>query len=245
LAEDSYVNQRLVLGLLGKQGHDVAVAENGREAVRLARADRFDLVLMDVQMPEMDGFEATRQIRHWESNNEGHLPIVALTAHAMKGDRDRCLSAGMDAYVSKPIRAQKLFETMETVLRAAASQTAHVATASDGVDWRKAMESVKGDRRLLCQLIEIFLDEGPGRIQQARQALAVSDMARLQQAARNLRSSFKSFGAVRAYDLCGQLETLAGNGRHDQLDAAVSTLEQEVAKLLEALPKYLSQNPVT
>ncbi|MCL4203703.1 MAG: response regulator [Pirellulaceae bacterium] len=245
LAEDSYVNQRLVLGLLGKQGHDVAVAENGREAVRLARADRFDLVLMDVQMPEMDGFEATRQIRHWESNNSGHLPIVALTAHAMKGDRDRCLGAGMDAYVSKPIRAQKLFETMETVLRAAASRAAPVAAASDGVDWRTAMESVKGDRRLLRQLIEIFLDEGPGRIKQARQALAASDMVRLQQTARTLRSSFKSFGAVRAYDLCGQLETLADNGRHDQLDAAVSSLEQEVAQLLDTLPKYLSQNPVT
>jgi CheY-like chemotaxis protein/HPt (histidine-containing phosphotransfer) domain-containing protein len=244
LAEDSYVNQRLVLGLLGKQGHDVAVAGNGREAVRLARADRFDLVLMDVQMPEMDGFEATRQIRHWEQNNGGHLPIVALTAHAMKGDRDRCLGAGMDAYVSKPIRAQKLFETMETVLLAAADRTAPASVAPDGVDWQTAMESVQGDRRLLRQLIEIFLDEGPMRITQARQALADGDAACLQRAAHTLKSSVKSFGAVRAYDLCGQLETLAGNGRPDQVDAAVANLEQEVSTLLDALPKYLSQNPI-
>jgi signal transduction histidine kinase/HPt (histidine-containing phosphotransfer) domain-containing protein len=244
LAEDSYVNQRLVLGLLGKQGHDVAVAGNGREAVRLARADRFDLVLMDVQMPEMDGFEATRQIRHWEQNNGGHLPIVALTAHAMKGDRDRCLGAGMDAYVSKPIRAQKLFETMETVLLADANRAAPVSVAPDGVDWQTAMDSVQGDRRLLRQLIEIFLDEGPMRITQARQALADDDAACLQRAAHTLKSSVKSFGAVRAYDLCGQLETVAGNGRSDQVDAVVANLEQEVSKLLEALPKYLSQNPI-
>src|SRR5207244_1066163 len=102
LAEDSIVNQRLAMALLGKQGHAVTVANTGKEAVRLWESGRFDVVLMDVQMPEMDGTEATAVIRIRESKTGRHVPIVAMTAHAMAGDREQCLAAGMDDYVSKP-----------------------------------------------------------------------------------------------------------------------------------------------
>ncbi len=116
LAEDSVVNQRLALGLLKKRGHHVVVAENGKEAVAAISSQQFDLVLMDVQMPEMDGLEATSAIRQHEKNSGQHTPIVAMTAHAMKGDEEAFLAAGMDGYVSKPIRPQKLFETIDEVL---------------------------------------------------------------------------------------------------------------------------------
>ena len=114
LAEDSLFNQKLMLGLLEKKGHQVTLAENGREAVAACQSHKFDLVLMDVQMPEMDGLEATAAIRQFESESESnsHTPIVALTAHAMKGDRERFLAAGMDAYIAKPIRLLELLETM-------------------------------------------------------------------------------------------------------------------------------------
>ncbi len=116
LAEDSLVNQRLAVGLLEKHGHQVDVVVNGREAVAAALSKKYDLVLMDVQMPELDGLEATQAIRSHEKNVGGHLPIVAMTAHAMKGDRERCLAAGMDGYVAKPVRAKELFETIEEVV---------------------------------------------------------------------------------------------------------------------------------
>jgi two-component system, sensor histidine kinase and response regulator len=117
LAEDSLFNQKLAVALLEKRGHSVTVAQHGREALAAIEQNAFDLVLMDVQMPEMDGLEATRAIREWEKDRDHRLPIVAMTAHAMKGDRERCLEAGMDAYVAKPVRAKDLFETIDQVMQ--------------------------------------------------------------------------------------------------------------------------------
>ena len=114
LAEDNLVNQRVVRGVLEKQGHNVVVAANGREALEALKQHTFDLVLMDVQMPQMDGFEATRAIRKSEMLTKTHIPIIALTAHAMKGDQDRCFAAGMDGYLSKPIHAAELFKMVQT-----------------------------------------------------------------------------------------------------------------------------------
>ena len=117
VVEDSLVNQKLAVGLLEKRGHRVAVANHGREALAATESQEFDVVLMDLQMPEMDGYEATAAIRARERFTGRHLPIIAMTAHAMKGDRERCLEADMDAYIVKPIRAQRLLETIAAVLR--------------------------------------------------------------------------------------------------------------------------------
>src|SRR5215472_15053897 len=112
LAEDIPVNQTLAMRILERLGHKVQVANNGKEVLRRFQAEEFDLILMDVQMPEMDGLEATSAIRAAESGTGKHVPIVAMTAHAMKGDREKCLGAGMDGYISKPIHAKELFETI-------------------------------------------------------------------------------------------------------------------------------------
>jgi len=125
VAEDNLVNQQLAKRLLEKRGHRVVVAANGREALAAVEKENFDLVLMDVQMPEMDGLEATAAIREKEKDNGARLPVVALTAHAMKGDRERCLAAGMDGYLSKPIRSQELDKVLDSCLmRRAEEQTA-------------------------------------------------------------------------------------------------------------------------
>ena len=113
LAEDNAINQKLATRILQKMGHTVTIAENGREALQILENARFDIILMDVQMPEMDGFEATSSIREKERITGGHIPIVAMTAHAMSGDREKCLAAGMDGYVSKPINTQELVENIE------------------------------------------------------------------------------------------------------------------------------------
>jgi CheY-like chemotaxis protein len=116
LVEDNRVNEAVALHMLQKRGHDVTVARDGRSALEALERLPPDVVLMDVQMPEMDGFEATAAIRKGERNTGKHLPIVAMTAHAMAGDKERCLAAGMDGYVSKPIRADDLFSVVEQVL---------------------------------------------------------------------------------------------------------------------------------
>jgi CheY-like chemotaxis protein len=116
LAEDNKVNQILALGLLEKRGYAVAVVGDGRAAVDAIKTDRFDLVFMDIQMPEMDGLEATAAIRAHEQRTGEHIPIIAMTAHALNGDRERCLAAGMDGYVSKPIRVAELDRAIERVL---------------------------------------------------------------------------------------------------------------------------------
>ena len=118
VAEDSVFNQQLAVGLLEKYGHSVVIARNGKEAIGAWVAQPFDVVLMDVEMPEMDGFEATAVIRTQERQKGTHIPIIAMTAHAMKGDRERCLNAGMDDYISKPIRAQEMFEKLRAVAAA-------------------------------------------------------------------------------------------------------------------------------
>ena len=113
LAEDNVINQRIARKVLENEGHTVLVARNGREALALAQTGSFDLILMDVQMPEMDGFDATAAIRKLEAESAAHVPIIGVTAHAMKGDHERCLAAGMDGYVSKPIRPAALFAAIE------------------------------------------------------------------------------------------------------------------------------------
>jgi CheY-like chemotaxis protein len=116
VAEDNRVNQRVVTRLLEKQGHQVTLAENGREALEKLLLGGFDGILMDVQMPEMTGLEAAQAIRRAERGSGRHVPILAMTAHAMKGDRERCLASGMDGYVSKPIRSQELLDALQRVI---------------------------------------------------------------------------------------------------------------------------------
>jgi PAS domain S-box-containing protein len=157
LVEDNPVNQKVAATMLKKQGHQVVITSNGREALEVIDKERIDLILMDVQMPEMDGFEATELIRDREKGNGGHIPIVAMTAHAMKGDRERCLAAGMDDYVSKPIRADDLFSVIENLAHRSQDKkkegpppSKHVTPPAEEIfDLPKAMSVTDGDRA--CQ----------------------------------------------------------------------------------------------
>jgi len=172
LAEDNAVNQRLAARLLEKRGHEVVIAGNGREALRALETQSFDAVLMDVQMPEMDGFEATRAIRAAERGTERHVPIVAMTAHAMRGDREACLAAGMDDYVSKPISSRDLCEKLER-LTAGARQArtpllAPARAAEPPFDRAGVPARLEGDEALLEELVATFRSEAPGHGRGAR-----------------------------------------------------------------------------
>jgi len=246
LAEDNPVNQTLAIRLLEKRGHTVVVAGNGREALAiLAKAafSGFDLVLMDIQMPEMDGFEATAAIREKEKSSGKHLPIIALTAHAMKGDHERCLAAGMDGYVSKPIRAEELHAAIGKVLL----PFVEVQTPSQSKEeLAKSLQDSKfdpaailagfdGDAGLMEEITEVFLRDLPKLMEEIRAAIARTDAKKLEHAAHSLKGSVGNFGVGRAYKASLRLETIGRAGDLTHATEALYDLEEQIEPLKLAL----------
>jgi len=238
LAEDNPVNQRVARTILEKAGHEVTVAHNGREALARAQAMRFDVILMDVQMPEMDGLEATRAIRGLETGREGRVPIVGVTAHAMKGDRERCLGAGMDGYLPKPIRPAALFAAIEAAVTQGPSTPgpSEEAAANEIVlDEASLLALVGGDSALIRELAELFLQDSPARMAEMAKALDTGDRTVLERAAHTLKGSSGTLcghGAARA---ALRLEELAKSGDLAEARRAHAALGDEVRKLQEAL----------
>jgi PAS domain S-box-containing protein len=240
LAEDNKVNQQLAVRLLEKLGHTVIVASNGREAVeRLAKEGfkGFDAVLMDVQMPEMDGFEATAEIRLREAGTNHHIPIIAMTAHAMIGDRERCLDAGMNGYVSKPVSLAALMKEIERVAPLSRKQE----PSFDKADLR---ERVQGNDELMAELVRLFLDDAPHQVKEIHAAMEANATARLENAAHSLRGSAASLGAkglaaaARKLEMRGREARLTGaeldlaelNGEWERLKPELLLLCPEVAR---------------
>ena len=186
---------------------------------------------MDVQMPEMDGFEATAAIRTRDAAAGAHTPIIAMTAHALKGDRDRCLEAGMDAYVSKPLRPQELFEALERLVNAnGLAGPAHDSPEQEHTDFDMAvaLERVDGDSELLKELATLFLCDCPRWMAEIRQAIDQHDASKLHQAAHTLKGSVGNFGARAAFLAASRLET-------DGRDREWSQVEKDWAALAEAI----------
>jgi PAS domain S-box-containing protein len=237
LAEDNAVNQRLAVSLLEKRGHQIVVVGNGREALAALDERRFDAVLMDVQMPEMDGLEAAATIRAREAVTGAHVPIIAMTAHALKGDRDRCLAAGMDSYVSKPLRPRELFEVLEGLVPAAAdaaSAPAGLKAQPAAFDMNVALERVDGDLGLMKELAELFLSECPRHMAEIRQAITKRDASRLQQGAHTLKGSVGNFGAREAFDAAQRLETDGREQHWGQAEQDWAALEEAIGRLKPA-----------
>jgi signal transduction histidine kinase/DNA-binding response OmpR family regulator/HPt (histidine-containing phosphotransfer) domain-containing protein len=245
LAEDNPVNQKLAVTLLEKWGHTVEKANNGLEAVAAHRRQPFDMVLMDVQMPEMDGFEATAAIRAWEKEIGRHTPIVAMTAHAMKGDREQCQEKGMDGYVSKPLQARALFDIIERLAPAMAASPSPVLekqsaepSARLGFDEAVALERVAGDQRLLMELMVLYRTECPQWLAQIRGAISRGDAVVLRRVAHSLRGSVSIFGAEDAVNAAQRLEQMGAKGDLSDAGEACSALEKSLGCLSLELDAY-------
>ena len=242
LVEDNAVNRQLASRLLEKNGYSLVVTTNGREAVDALQREVVDVVLMDLQMPEMDGLEATRIIREREKAVGGHLPIIAMTAHAMKGDRERCLEAGMDGYLTKPIRTQALLETLEAYRGVGGPVTAGTANApavfEPVFDLTAALERVCGDRDLLAELAALFEGERPRLLEEMREALARGDTAALERAAHTLKGAVGNFAASAALVAARKLERLARDGEMPSARTAFAALEEELGRLQLALEQF-------
>jgi two-component system sensor histidine kinase/response regulator len=256
LAEDNAVNQKMTVRMLEKRGHTVTVAPDGEQAVLMWERDSFDLILMDMFMPNKDGYEATSLIRTREALTGAHIPIVALTANAMPGDRERCLATGMDGYLAKPIKGDLMTEEITRVLVELGQLTA-TATATpsrapsppiaatnpaDGIfDLAKAMENVDGDRELLSELMVIFLDECPQQLSLLREAFGRQDVQGVRRAAHTLKGMVGNFAAHQARDAALAVEAFAKE--RDLVSAAegMNTLEDALNRLLIAFRKTLEE----
>ncbi len=266
LVEDNATNQVLALLLLEREGHTVQTARNGREALAILETQAFDAVLMDVQMPEMDGFEATSQIRERERATGEHVPVIAMTAHAMKGDRERCLAAGMDAYVSKPIRMVELNSALATVLPSACHASEHAnqerpfddaeppaagtaSTREPGerlshvLDRQALLQRFGGREDRLRTVIRIFQDEAKSLMGNLRAAIAAGDAGRLGHAAHSLKGAVGVFGATEAADAAFALESIAETGELTGALKAFECLDEEVCRLTSVLALLAGADP--
>jgi len=249
LAEDNAVNRLLATRLLEKYGNTVVAVENGQEALASIERESFDLVIMDVQMPVMDGLEAIRTVRLKEQTSGLHLPIIALTAHAMKGDRERCLAAGADEYLTKPIRAAEFFAALGRIKAGSAAPSSSLAapapppsTSRTAIDLEQALHRV-GDQETLEELARLFIEECPKLMDQIRQSLAKSDGAALERFAHSLQGSSASLGAPGISRASLELQELARSGHWIAARTVFVGLETEIACLYSQLSTLLRVVP--
>jgi len=263
MAEDGLVNQRVAKDLLTQRGHEVDIAENGRVALEMLEANDYDLVLMDIHMPEMDGFEATAAIRLREEKTGEHIPIIALTANAMKGDREKCLAGGMDGYLAKPIRARDLYRVVEQsgttagLTEAEKKQALSASTATVNVqhedqpapkvvtasgeepiiDPAVAMQHVEGNEDLIKEMVGIFFEESSDMLKKIEDGIASADAKLVERSAHTLKSSSAMFGAKRARAAAFELEKAGKAGELSRAPELFDRLNEEIEQLRRAVDK--------
>jgi CheY-like chemotaxis protein/HPt (histidine-containing phosphotransfer) domain-containing protein len=245
LAEDNHVNQKLAIHLLEKMGHEVSLAVNGKEAVDMLRRKSFDMVLMDIQMPVMGGVEATRRIREEEQKTGSHIPIIAITAHAMSGDAEKYLQSGMDGYVSKPVGYDLLRAEIERLAKMPVHQkgkTVNEKTSSHlDFDYGELLARVDNDRELLHDLLRIFKEEFPGYLQALREAVGTGDGKLVASAAHTLKGMFLNLAAAPAAAAASRLEQLGRNGEKSGFQEALADFERDAASLSPQLDACMAE----
>jgi two-component system sensor histidine kinase/response regulator len=238
LAEDNIVNQKLAVRLLEKRGHKVMVAGNGREALAALDQRPYDLVLMDVQMPELGGIEATIMLREKEKLTGSHQFIVAMTALVMKNDRERCLAAGMDGYLAKPIRPQELDEALDACMakRGISSKEVSRTEVSDhSVNADELLERLDGDRTFLAELTDLFRADYPRQIHLIREAIQQNDAPGVKQASHALKGALSNLAASQAREIAANLERLGASGNLAPATIVLGDLEKEITRAVESL----------
>jgi signal transduction histidine kinase/DNA-binding response OmpR family regulator len=234
LAEDNVVNQRVAAGLLTRRGHDVTIVQNGREAMAAIERDSFDMVLMDVQMPDIGGIEATQAIRMRERGTGRHLRIVAMTAHAMTGDRERCLAAGMDGYLSKPVDQKMLFAVVEQESTAPEQP----AAAARSLVRQDVLERLGGDEHLFSEVISLFLDDCPKRLAAIKAAVDTRDAELIRTTAHALKGAAGNLSEGGLFEAAAMLERIGAERRLEAAEAGWRRLSAEASNVMDALQRF-------
>ena len=245
IAEDNPINQKVVVRMLEKMGHTTVLAINGREALATLTAGTFDLVFMDVQMPEVDGLSATREIRLREKQTGCHIPIIAMTAHAVNGDKERCLESGMDAYISKPVTSHGIAKTIAEIFGVDSQIQVLIAPLVSASlplwDRTKALERVDGDEPLLRELVQIFLDESHKQLTAMGRAIESANLEEIERTAHSLKGELGYLGLPTAAQQAKELERM---GRERMLQPAAdlfSTFQAEMSASAVALRQMLEE----
>jgi PAS domain S-box-containing protein len=242
LAEDNPINAKVATALLNKKGHQVTPAVTGKEVLDLMRRQSFDLILMDVQMPEMDGYETTKRIRETESNTGRRTPILAMTAHALAGDREKCLASGMDGYVSKPMKPDDLYRAISDLFTENPEKETGSAPAVP-LKISIALEAVDGDREMLKSIAKDCLDEFPGRMEEISSEILRHDSEQIARRVHSLKSNLGLLGAEKAFSAANDIEMMARESLLQNVPAAFSNLQDEIRKIQNLLvnPGWLEQ----
>jgi CheY-like chemotaxis protein len=240
LVEDNSINQILAQRLIRKRGHNIVVASSGREALAALEIEHFDLILMDIQMPEMSGLEVTEAIRRKEKETGEHIPIIATTASAMKEDKEKCLEAGMDAYLSKPIDRDALYETIDKLTRHTKKTGPGGKDAShDPVFDRTAvLESLDGDSELLHEIAGIFLQQCPKHMDKIREAISKQNPKLLERSAHALKGAAANLMASGVVEAASKLEEIGRAGSAAGSKYALQSLALELEKLQSVLAEF-------
>jgi signal transduction histidine kinase/CheY-like chemotaxis protein/HPt (histidine-containing phosphotransfer) domain-containing protein len=254
VAEDNEVNQMLTTRVLEKRGYQVVIAGNGQAALAAYEREAFDLILMDVQMPEMNGLEATTIIRRREAGTTEHIPIIAMTARAMKGDREECFAAGVDAYISKPVQFDDLFAAMQRLLpnieepaETGMADLNHRAfdapTTSEPLilDAPGLLVNMGGDVEFLRSIVQVFFDTYPNHLAQIEEGIRQQDGAKVEEATHTLKGALGGLQAKAAYEAALQLEKLARAGNLTDANQARASLESEIERLKWALDEIVGE----
>ncbi|MGZ8189977.1 MAG: response regulator [Methylococcaceae bacterium] len=249
LAEDNPVNQFMAVVLLEERGHQVKVAINGQEVLDLLAKESFDLILMDVQMPVMDGFQATEAIRRQEKETQQHIRIVAMTAHALKGDRERCLAAGMDAYIAKPVQEEELLAMVECwdMTDSVLPDVNQSSSSSEGkptLDWQAALNRVRGKQKLLIKLMTLFQEQLIQLSAEINAAIQRQDAKTLERSAHTLKSSANSIGAFALGEIAEKLEIFGHESEFSDIEMHYGLLQQAITQLEPAIKDYLSEHSI-
>ncbi len=262
LAEDNPINQKLAVILLNKAGYSVDAVENGLQVVEKAKEGLYHAILMDVQMPELDGFDATQRIREWETSRHQHIPIIAMTAHAMKGDREKCLEAGMDDYVSKPLEIRILLGVIDRWLQPSAAEaqsvqpeetfptiipiivtpaeTSSLSAEELPMDFERALERFGGDKPFLLEMSQEYVAGISDRIKDLRAALLAQNSNTLSRLAHNFKGVSANFSAVPITEISAELEALGSQENLAPVPELLARLEVEAARLV----KYLKESGI-
>lgn len=247
VAEDDEINQIVILQQLRLLGYSAEIADNGQQALEMWRTGRFALLLTDLHMPEMDGYELTGQIRHEEADGQ-HFPILALTANALRGESDRAALVGMDTYLVKPVQLPKLQAALETWLPVSqqqeeSSMIQDVEHAADSTDVllnpMVLSELVGGDEQVINELLGDYLESVRGHAHAVVQAWQAHDLNKIASVAHKLKSSSRSVGALRLGELCAKLEQAVKSNRHDDVEACLQVFEEQVDATLQAIEKHI------
>jgi two-component system, sensor histidine kinase and response regulator len=235
LAEDNAINQKVAVRMLEKRGHKVVVASNGKQALEELAKRTFDIVLMDVQMPEMDGLEATGLIRQREKQGAPHVPVIAMTAMVMKGDKERCIAAGMDGFLSKPVHPQELDEVLDGYWTRSAKPLANSQENAPAIAERELMERIDGDVVLLSELVDLLRVDSQIQIHGTREAIESGNARAVQVTAHTLKGALSNLAAGRASRVAEELEAMGASGHLEGADEKLIELERELARAMKGL----------